>query len=120
VSTKVISEERHICDFCHKGEAYQYTACLKCGKDCCYSCRDKVGFMEFKLGVYTGGTNDGYYCAECNAKAAATGDDELYNAYVTIRSLRLECAAFNSTFDVRRRAAEANLLKIIARERPGE
>ena len=98
------------CDFCGEGNCY-YT-CDVCGKDICYDCR-KIHAIEYYHSIYTSGSGDGLYCAECDVKT----NDDLIQKYRQIKSLRHELDGWNARFDIKRKAAELELKQLIERNK---
>ena len=110
---QVVREEKRICDVCKVKESYSHNACLGCGKDICWECRDTRGFgVEYKHGVHVGGSGDGCYCQECDARLTAEGTDQLHIAYRVIKALREEEVKWYANFNARREVAETNLKAI--------
>lgn len=103
--------EKIICDICHTEESYPWNACLCCGKDICYDCRALHG-KQYNHEVHSGGTGDGAYCNDCDAKLTQAANDPLHNAYRVIAALRNEAEGFYADFEKRRRAAEEVLKQL--------
>jgi hypothetical protein len=101
--------EASICDFCGTDRSVFFHCCA-CGKDACWDCHNKVG-VEYKHGVYCGGSGDGYYCHDCDA----TDKSPLHSAYQGIRSLRLEEQDFYQDFRKRVNEAESLMKGLLER-----
>ena len=90
---KIIEEEAIFCDRC-EGRADFPSTCRHCGSQHCYSCREKHG-VEYNHAVHFSGSDDGYYCNECDAELQASKSDALHCAYLAIMALRQESKAFS-------------------------
>jgi len=108
---KTIKKEVHCCDKCGKEASYP-EACMKCGTEMCYECKQKHG-KSYNHAVYFQGICDGFYCNWCDAKLTAYGTDKQHNAYLAIKRLRLEADAWSENFKMRQQEAEGNLRKFI-------
>lgn len=106
---KTINKEVILCDSCDK-EAYVDT-CLRCGAQHCYDCR-KIKGVRYIHSVYFSGSNDGYYCNECDSILYSIGDNKLHSAYVKIKNLRKESELFYDDFKKRTDEAEITLKQI--------
>lgn len=94
------------CDNCKK-ENY-VTACMHCGIEHCWECREIAG-KEYPHSVYSSGSGDGYYCSKCDKELTIIGDDAIHKAYRTIAYLRKELDSWLLNFKVRQEKAEAKL-----------
>lgn len=103
---KTVSKEVQFCDGCET-ESY-CDACLGCGIEMCYSCREKHG-RTYNHAIFFQGSGDGFYCNICDAKLSFSGADHRHTAYLAIKSLRDELEAFNTDFERRRKVAEKAL-----------
>ena len=102
-----------ICNKCGSDE-HVYERCLECGLDHCYECKKQHG-IEYNHAVNFGGSDDGYYCKECNEKLLSSRDNELHLAYLKIKKLRAEEQSWYAKFKSRKEKAETRvktLLKI--------
>ena len=106
---KIIQKEVQFCDQCGK-ETY-CGACLCCGIEHCYECREIHG-VEYPHAIYFSGSGNGYYCKSCNAKLAKQNSDVLYNAYLAIAVLRREAERWSLDFKARSDKAESNLKQL--------
>lgn len=102
--------DKIVCDFCESAEAYSWNACLGCKKDCCRKCME-TGGTYFCHGVYVRGSGDGFYCSPCITRLSGIADP-LLGAYMKIERLRLEAEAFGKDFEARKKAAEADVLRL--------
>lgn len=105
---KTVQREIEICDVCREAEANRWSKCDRCGNAFCYECR-KTGGVEYAHGVYSGGSGDGFYCAECNSALIKSGKDPIFNAFQVIMALRSEIKFVNDSIEARRVVAEATL-----------
>ena len=103
-----VTVEQIKCDLCSKKEAWN--KCLGCGIDICYDCR-KMKVKEYSHAVYFGGSEDGIYCFECDARLRKSGD-KLHAAYLVIERLRNEQNGWYANFKKRVDKAEIDLKKI--------
>ena len=107
---KIIEKEVTICDCCKK-ENY-LDKCLNCGVEHCHNCQKTQGVI-FNHAVNFSGSDDGYYCNQCNGELSRSKQDPLYNAYNKIKMLRDEAKKFYSIFDKKRKIAEHELGNLI-------
>lgn len=107
--------ERVICDACETNSAFEWDACLHCGRVYCSEC-EKTQAVEYKHAIHFSGSGDGHYCVSCDAALRKTGD-LLHSAYLKIAALRHEVDGWSANFEVRRQEAEGRLQKLLtARE----
>jgi len=104
---KTIQKEVQFCDKCGKESAYQ-TACMKCGMEMCFDCKQKHG-KKYDHAIYFQGSGDGFYCIACDAKLTVTGTDKRHNAYRAIKALKDELEAWHTDFKLRQEVAENNV-----------
>ena len=100
---KIIPTETIMCDIC--GENESYDKCLKCGKDICYTCIENGKAIKYQHSVHCGGSMDGVYCKQCDERLKS-GGDLLYDAYLTIKTLRSEHQTLYESLIQRSDAAE--------------
>ena len=98
--------EVKICDYCGTDKSVYYT-CLCCGKDACYECKKEVG-VEYNHGVYFSGSDDGYFCNECDQNPPEEFR-KLHQLYKNIKALVFETTAFYEDFKKRTDKAESKL-----------
>ena len=110
---KTLPVELNYCDYCVAQHDY-LTACMSCGIEHCYECRKKAG-KEYKHSVCCSGSNDGYYCMQCDRKLSLAATDKRFLAYREIESLCAEAAEWGAAFERKRKAAEAAVVALIAR-----
>ena len=111
MSIKSVTKQERRCDFCG-AEAYDFNACLGCGKDICWQCQEKHG-VKYVHGVHFSGSQDGWYCNECDSKLYAA-NDPLHAAYSKIAYLRREEKAWYDDFEFRKTKAEKELQSILS------
>lgn len=104
-ATKTV--EYRQCDFCRSDSDSCFHKCLSCGKDVCYSCKDKVG-VEYRRAVSVSGSGDGFYCHDCDEKDTS----ELHTAYQQMRSLTRESEGFYTDFRKRSEVAEKKVKQL--------
>lgn len=95
-----------ICDGCGKDCDYPHK-CMECGKAFCYSCQESK-VSKYNHAVHFAGSGDGEYCLPCETKMLDK-PSELFSAYLVIRRLRKEEAAFYADFKARAEVAEMAL-----------
>lgn len=112
---KTVSVERRFCDFCGN-QAYEWTACLGCGKDLCpEGTRDSVSKphgVRYSHSVNCSGSYDGCYCVPCDIQLSESRSDLLYNAYSYIRQLRDEQTKQYERQQATAKQAEENLMRL--------
>lgn len=102
------------CDFCGKVEPYHMSDCRRCHRHVCYECKRAGAAVEYTARVYSGGSEDGVYCNDCDAALRASpGTDKAHQAYRRIASLRHEYDGWHSDFNGRREAAEKALENLL-------
>lgn len=104
---KTVTREVTCCDNCGKEQDYP-TRCLRCGKEVCWQCADKVG-VKYEHGVYVSGSGDGWYCRPCDITLYERESDALYEGFRAVKALREEMQAWGADFQRRQKAAEAHL-----------
>lgn len=109
---KTINKEVRFCDQCGKEDSYP-DACLCCGAEMCYDCKEKHG-VYYTHAIYCSGSGDGFYCKPCDQKLTADGNDKLHLAYRAIKSLKDELEGWSVAFRKRQEAAD-KAVKALAR-----
>jgi len=104
---KIIKKEISCCDACGKEDVY-VTACLYCGTEHCFECRQNSGKV-YRHSVFFGGSDDGYYCNKCDNRLTKSNADGKHVAYQSIVSLQREHEAWNQNFKRRCDSAESTL-----------
>lgn len=107
--------EVHECESCHKTDTYA-NACLECGKEFCWDCT-KTNGTDYKCGVWSSGSGDGFYCSDCDAALISSGDDKRHNAYRAIQRLKAEAEVWSKDFKKRADAVEAILKEFYENDR---
>ena len=105
---KEVTKIVHCCDACGAAQDYGIDLCLGCGAEHCSACKKTHG-VEYKHGVNFSGSDDGYYCHQCDARLTKSGEDKLHCAYRQIARLRVEGEAFSADFRKRVQTAEADV-----------
>ncbi len=103
---KIIMEK--FCDTCGK-EAFD--TCLCCGKDFCISHAKMLG-IEYNHSVNFGGSDDGFFCKECDVELTNNSVHPLYRlheAYKEISHLRNEGKEYCDKLEQRGDDAEKQL-----------
>ncbi len=100
----------NICDVC--GNETFGDKCIRCEIDHCYDCAKKLG-VNYHGGVFSYGSNDGYYCLNCDKILTQKGSNKLHSAYKTIKNLSDECETFNKRLGNRAKQAEDELTSLL-------
>lgn len=101
--------EVSLCDVCKSDDGY-LRSCDKCGRDFCFDCESQW-MRKYSHSVHFGGSDDGYYCQDCDAESRASGD-LIHAAYRRIENLRHEEKAWYDNFKERVDVAEKELLAL--------
>ena len=104
MAKKTKTVEYDDCDFCDSDEDC-YTKCLGCGRDVCYECKKNKG-TEYQYALHVSGSNNGYYCAECDKEPR----DSLHRAYRDMLALIEESVVFSSGLRSRGDVIEKRIL----------
>ncbi len=98
-----------VCDYCKSEGAIH--SCLYCGRDWCCKNKCKQSSVVYEGGEYNNGFVDGTYCLQCDNKLRHLGKDGLHAAYLEIHKLMLEQMCWRKKFELKRAAAEKNVIK---------
>lgn len=99
---------KKFCDICGK-EAFD--TCLCCSKDFCIS-HAKTNGVEYDNAVFFSGSNDGFFCKECDIELTNDSTHPLYRlheAYKEITHLRNEAKEYRLKLEHRGNEAEHQL-----------
>ena len=87
------------CDNCGKKDALW--SCIRCGKDFCYECKDKVA-IAYADDVFFNNSGSDIFCKECDVEIANNPEGKFYQlrqAYRNVLNLRNKAASFNKQLD---------------------
>ena len=104
MTKKTKTVEYDDCDFCDSDDCC-CTKCLGCDRDVCYECKKNKG-TEYQYALQVSGSNNGYYCAECDKEPG----DSLHRAYRDMLALIEESEAFSSGLRSRGSVIERRIL----------
>lgn len=119
---KSVTEDRFYCDVCGE-EAYEWTKCFSCGKDLCpqsyFDSNPNPHAVRYPHGVYTSGSDDGYYCIPCDIQLSESKADLLHQAYVAIRTIRDERERWYQEQKIRETKVEELVAQLLAKRKAG-